>query len=55
MILSSDDSIRIEIPRPGGNLVVNWPVTQADRCQLWLQEPLRLSVLMRPGAASVWS
>lgn len=39
--LSSDDSIRIEIPRSAGNVVVNWPVAQADRCLPWLQALLR--------------
>ncbi len=38
---SPADSIRIEIPRAGGNVVVSWPVAQADRCLLWLQELLR--------------
>nr|WP_216821206.1 transposase [Marinobacterium profundum] len=39
--LGSTNSIRIEIPRPAGNVVVNVPVAQADRCLLWLQELLR--------------
>nr|WP_067286028.1 transposase [Marinobacterium profundum] len=35
------DSIRIEIPHTAGNVVVNWPVAQGDRCLSWLQELLR--------------
>lgn len=40
-VSGSGESIRIEIPRPSGNLVVHWPVAQADRCLPWLQELLR--------------
>lgn len=31
------DMIRIELPRAGGTVIVNWPVAQADRCLPWLQ------------------
>ncbi len=37
----SGQSIRIEIPRAGGSLVVNWPLADGDRCLSWLQELLR--------------
>tara|TARA_R110002167_G_C12170002_1_gene603394 strand:- start:77 stop:439 length:363 start_codon:yes stop_codon:yes gene_type:complete len=31
------DIIRIELPRAGGTVIVNWPVAQADCCLPWLQ------------------
>ncbi|GGO83815.1 transposase [Marinobacterium nitratireducens] len=37
----SGESIRIEIPRAGGSLVVNWPLSDGDRCLRWLQDLLR--------------
>jgi len=37
----SGESIRIEIPRTGGSLVVNWPLADGDRCLRWLQDLLR--------------
>lgn len=33
--------IRIEIPRPDGSLVVEWPANQADQCLVLLRELLR--------------
>jgi len=39
--LSSGESIRIEIPRADGSLVVNWPLVDGDRCLRWLQDLLR--------------
>jgi transposase len=38
---SSGESIRIEIPRADGSLVVNWPLVDGDRCLRWLQDLLR--------------
>ncbi len=38
---SSGESIRIEIPRADGSLVVNWPLADGDRCLRWLQGLLR--------------
>lgn len=35
------ESIRIEIPRADGSLVVNWPLADGDRCLRWLQDLLR--------------
>jgi len=35
------ESIRIEIPRANGSIVVNWPVGDGDRCLRWLQDLLR--------------
>ncbi|WP_010324343.1 IS66-like element accessory protein TnpA [Marinobacterium stanieri] len=35
------DSIRIEIPRANGSVVVNWPLADGDRCLRWLQDLLR--------------
>ncbi|GGO79902.1 transposase [Marinobacterium nitratireducens] len=37
----SGESIRIEIPRADGSLVVNWPLADGDRCLRWLQDLLR--------------
>lgn len=37
----SGDSIRIEIPRANGSVVVNWPLADGDRCLRWLQDLLR--------------
>ena len=31
------ESIRIEIPRANGSIVVNWPLADGDRCLHWLQ------------------
>ncbi len=38
---SPEESIRIEIPRQNGAVIVNWPMTDAERCLRWLQELLR--------------
>lgn len=35
------ESIRIEIPRASGSIVVNWPLADGDRCLRWLQDLLR--------------
>ncbi len=31
------ESIRIEIPRANGSIVVSWPLADGDRCLCWLQ------------------
>ncbi|WP_036233978.1 IS66-like element accessory protein TnpA [Marinobacterium litorale] len=35
------ESIRIEIPRADGSIVVNWPLADGDRCLRWLQDLLQ--------------
>tara|TARA_R110001583_G_C5636851_1_gene407581 strand:- start:1993 stop:2355 length:363 start_codon:yes stop_codon:yes gene_type:complete len=36
-VVPATDTIRIELPRAGGTVIVNWPIAQADRCLPWLQ------------------
>lgn len=40
-LTGAGESIRIEIPRANGSIVVNWPAADGDRCLRWLQDLLQ--------------
>ncbi|MBU2872560.1 transposase [Marinobacter salexigens] len=48
-VVEKHRAIRIEIPRAGGPIVVEWPAEQSDQCAAFLRELLPRSTLTKSG------